>query len=323
MKITIKTVAERANVSVATVSHVLNNTRPVSTKTRERVEQVIRELGYKPNMTARNFKAGKNNAIGIIVPDIANYFFASIIEEVEAIVGKQGYTILIANTKETQSKELQHIQMLSSSLVDGLIIASTFDDYDSISNQFSDDFPVVFIDRIPKKCSRDCITISDETAMRSATESLISSGHRRIGYIAGLDRLSTTTERLNTYRSVLKAHDLNDFNKYICYANSMANSANDYLDDLISAGCTAIIVSNNVMTNDVIRRMRNIEKQNITIMGYFDDVRDISPNSGGIVQPSRDIGKAAGKQMIERINDIAAPSVRISIESIFNQSAFK
>lgn len=317
MKITIKTVAKLADVSVATVSHVINNTRTVSEKTSNRVNQVINELGYKPNMTARHFKSGKNNAIGIIVPDITNYFFASIIQEIEDVVGKQGYSLLISNTKETKSKELQHIQMLSSSLVDGLIIASTFDDFNSISDHIPANFPIVFIDRVLANCDRDCITISDEKAIYDGVEKLIRRGHKQIGYIAGLDRLSTTTERLNAHLCVLQKCHLEDMAKYIRYANSMANSADVYLKELIGLGCTAIVVSNNVMTSDAIRRMRHIDKCNVDILGYFDDVRDVSITGGGIVQPSCDLGKASGKQIIERIHNITAPTTKITIESTF------
>ena len=101
MKVTISDVAKLAGVSTATVSHTINNTRYVSDETKEKVYQAIKELGYTPDASARSFRTGKKKTIGFIVPDIANKFFATMIESVENYLAGHGYHLIIANTKRT------------------------------------------------------------------------------------------------------------------------------------------------------------------------------------------------------------------------------
>ena len=105
MKVTISDVAKLAGVSTATVSHTINNTRYVSNETKEKVYRAIAELGYTPDASARSFRTGKKKIIGFIVPDIANKFFATMIESVEKYLSAHGYQLIIANTRENMERE--------------------------------------------------------------------------------------------------------------------------------------------------------------------------------------------------------------------------
>ena len=125
MKVTISDVAKLAGVSTATVSHTINNTRYVSSETKEKVYQAIAELGYTPDASARSFRTGKKKTVGFIVPDISNKFFATMIESVENDLSSHGYHLIIANTKEDMDREETNIRLLTAGLVDGLLIAST------------------------------------------------------------------------------------------------------------------------------------------------------------------------------------------------------
>ena len=104
MKVTISDVAKLAGVSTATVSHTINNTRYVSNETKEKVYRAIEELGYTPDASARSFRTGKKKIIGFIVPDIANKFFATMIESVEKYLSANGYQLIIANTRENMDQ---------------------------------------------------------------------------------------------------------------------------------------------------------------------------------------------------------------------------
>jgi len=129
MKVTISDVARLAGVSTATVSHTINSTRYVSGETKEKVYRAIAELGYTPDASARSFRTGKKKTIGFIVPDISNKFFATMIESVENYLSAHGYHLIIANTKENPEREETNIRLLSAGLVDGLLIASTMEDF--------------------------------------------------------------------------------------------------------------------------------------------------------------------------------------------------
>lgn len=306
-KVTIRDVAREAGVSVATVSHVLNKTRYVSPETRTKVSETIEKLSYTPNFTARNFRTGKNNTIGVIVPDISNSYFSAIIEEIEAVVSLKKYNLIVCNTKETKSKELKYIRLLSSGLTDGLIIGSTCENFSQIRECLPERFPVVLIDRmVPGAEEYDAICIQDGSIITQCMDALISVGHRRIGYIAGLRRLSTTTERIDAYKAAMQARGLHTGSQLIRYANSMANSAYECTGDLIDQRCTAIVISNNMMTTDALRciHARGLTLgKDIVVVGYgYADWRNYIPlNLAMIVQPDRELGRMAGNQILRRI----------------------
>ena len=148
MKVTISDVAKLAGVSTATVSHTINNTRYVSNETKEKVYRAIAELGYTPDASARSFRTGKKKIIGFIVPDIANKFFATMIESVEKYLSAHGYQLIIANTRENMDREETNIRLLTAGLVDGLLVASTMDDFQRFDALIPAGFPVVLVDRI-------------------------------------------------------------------------------------------------------------------------------------------------------------------------------
>lgn len=327
-KATIRDVARVAGVSVATVSHVLNRTRYVSSSTTAKVLSAIESLSYTPNFTARNFRTGKKQTIGVIVPDISNSYFSSIVEEIESVVSEKQYNLIVCNTKETKRKELKYLRLLSSGLTDGLIVGSTLECVNQITESLPSDFPVVLIDRtVSGNNQYDSICVSDEPIIKQSMESLISAGHKRIGYIAGLRRLSTTCDRIAAYKTTMQAHNLYNGGKLIRYANSMADSAFDCTKELIDLGCTAIVVSNNIMTTDALRCIHInglVPGKDIIVVGYgYADWRNYIPlNVALIVQPDRELGRLAGKQILQRISSPNSSIIHATLcGTLFNPQA--
>lgn len=306
MKPNMKDVANHAGVSVATVSHVINHTRFVSEETQQKVLNSIQALGYVPDPTARSFKTGRKNLIGIIVPDIANPVWAVIIEEVESVLAKEGYKLLIVNTKETESREIENLRLLSSGLVDGLIIATTLTDFSQIQTAVPDSFPMVFIDRHLPGCTCDTIIPQDYPAIYDGIRKMIEQGHHRIGFITGLMRLSTSINRLNAYRDALSDCGIPVDENLIEQGNSLSFSAVPLVQNLLEKHCTAIAVSNNVMLDDVLYYLRtvNIEPgKDLFLLGQTVEGRKnyFARNVQMILQPSKEIGRTAGIQILERI----------------------
>ena len=209
-RVGIQDVARHAGVSTATVSYIINNKKSVSAETRKRVERSIKELGYKPNAIAQSFKTGKKNLIAFIVPDIANNFFSTLIEEIEGVLASRHYKLMILNTKETKIREIESINAVSSGIVDGIILASTMDSYSEIKSILPQSIPTILIDRELKDCPADSITVNCHDAVCKGVEDLIGKGHRKIGYITGLMHISTTVERLDAYKETMQQHGLCD-----------------------------------------------------------------------------------------------------------------
>ncbi|WP_411676450.1 LacI family DNA-binding transcriptional regulator [Caproicibacter sp.] len=319
MKIGIRDVAKHAGVSAATVSHVINNTRFVSEDTRKRVLDSIKELGYFPDQMARVFKTGRRNLIGIVVPDIANLYWASVIESVEITIAAKGYKLIIISTKETENREQEGIRMVASGVVDGLIIASTQTDFSQIKKLVPKGFPMVFIDRILNSCPCDTIVTSDYDAIYQGMERLIQKGHKKIGHIAGLARLSPIKSRMKIYKEVMREHDFPIETGFVQYVEDVFRSAAELVPVAVQAGCTALLISNHVMTDDIFSYCDE-HGLDIDLLGYSQAAFDYKHKRMDLIkQPCEELGRWAGSQILQRIDDPGTPVKNIVIPSVLIQ----
>lgn len=320
-KVSIRDVARHAGVSIATVSHVINNTRFVKEETRALVEKSIEELHYSPDATARSFKTGKRNLIAFIVPDISNAFFATLIEEVETVISKEGFKLLVINTKETKEREIDNLRLLSSGIVDGFILASTLEDYTEITGLVSKTTPVILVDRNLPGAPYDSVTVANYQAMYSGVEYLIRKGHEKIGFITGIPRISTTAERLEAYQDVMEKHHLYS-DSLVCVGTSMSTLVAENLDTLLDRGCTALVISNNLMAIEamMLLNQRGIRPHHdIDLIGYKDSEQAQYglQHMSLIRQPVVDLGRAAGNQLLDRLKHPDMPVQKILLQAEF------
>ena len=314
MKVTISDVARLAGVSTATVSHTINNTRYVSSETKEKVYKAIAELGYTPDASARSFRTGKKRTIGFIVPDIANKFFATMIESVENYLSAHGYQLIIANTKEDMDREETNIRLLTAGLVDGLLIASTMDDFQRFDELIPAGFPVVLVDRTfeTKKYSSVCVS-NFQPIYRSVCR-LAGKGDRRIGIIGGLPRLSTTVERISAYQQAMADCGLPEDPDLIRYGDSMEKSAAGCLEELLERKCDAIIVCQGLMASETIiyLHQKGIQlAKDIDLVSFVDYDAAVyalyADQMDTIIQPVEELGDAAGEQILHRVEKPDVP----------------
>ena len=314
---TMKDVAKHAGVSAATVSYVINETKPISEETRARVYNAIKELNYSPDQTAKSFKTGRKNAIAFIVPDISNNYFANIIESLENEFRKADYTLIIANTNESLEYEKEQLTHLTSGIADGIILASTAQRFKDIKPYIPKGFPVFLIDRKIPGCSLDVISVSDAPAITQGMEELIENGHKKIGYIGDIPYLSTSRERLSAYKDTLENNDILVDEKLIKTANSLTHNAYDLTGQLIDAGCTAIVIGNNTMTVDAYCYLLSHPDKckGVRILGYQhrDFINIIPACDGTIIQDEKDMGASAAQQLLSRIKDPSLPQKEIII----------
>lgn len=304
---TMKDVAKKAGVSVATVSYVINGTKAISPTTCEKVRQAIKELNYSPDQTAKSFKTGRKYMIAFIVPDISNNYFANIIDSLEQELRASGYTLIITNSKASVDLEIEQLKHLTSGIVDGIVLASSAKNYKEISPYIPNNFPVVLIDRRLKGCPFDIISVSDKDAIEKGMEYLLSCGHKRIGYIGDIPHLSTSTERLQAYLDFLKDHELDIDQNLIRTTNSLTRSTYELTGELLREGCTALVIGNNVMTVDACcyLNQHRTEYPDVQILGYQhkDLYRLFTSDDGIIVQNEHDMGISAARQILMRIQE--------------------
>lgn len=324
MKVTISDVARRAGVSTATVSHTINNTRYVSSETKEKVYAAIQELGYTPDASARSFRTGKKKTVGFIVPDISNKFFGTMIESVEKYLSEHGYHLIIANTKENMDREENHIRLLTAGLVDGLLVASTMDSMERLQNLIPSGFPVVLVDRIFPEKKYPSICVSNFQPIYRSVCRLAGKGDRRIGIVGGLPRLSSTQERISAYQQAISDCGLPQDDRLIVYGDSMENSAQACLDQLLDQGCDAVIVCQGLMAAETIiyLHQKGIRlTQDIDLVSFVDYDSTFSQlyadQMDTIIQPVEELGAAAGAQILARIENPEAPAFEKVLTSAY------
>ncbi|WP_437053491.1 LacI family DNA-binding transcriptional regulator [Streptomyces sp. enrichment culture] len=323
---TMADVARSAGVSVATVSHVLNETRPVLPRTRQAVLDAVEELGYTPNTLARSLVTSRTRSIGLAVSAISNPYFTEILQGVEASALEHGYSLLIADPHDDPGHERKVVQLLHERRVDGMIVAPSAEPRDLVAYLARHRVPAVFLDRVVGAPQDTDALPYDQVCAESAEPTallvghLAGLGHRRIGLVAGRPGLSTTSERITGYRHGLAAAGLPFDERLLVHGDSEAAGGERAAAELLSLAVppTALVTANNAMTIGALRalRTRGLSVPGDLALCCFDDFAwaDLfAPRLTAVAQPSRDIGARAVQLLLERLAtpDRPARTVRL------------
>ncbi|GAA0308493.1 LacI family transcriptional regulator [Gracilibacillus halotolerans] len=202
--VTIRDVAKYANVSVATVSRVLNNKGQVSEETKRNVREAIEHLKYRPNLVARTLYKKTSSMIGLIVPDITNPFFPALARTVEDRARSYGYTVILCNTDGSTEKEADYISSLQQKGIDGIIISTNRSEADDFKDI---DIPLVALDRIVNS-EIPTVTAENKNGAIKATKHLIDVGCQKVVHIQGPRELATTNDRKDGFLEVVQEADI-------------------------------------------------------------------------------------------------------------------
>lgn len=314
---TIVDVAALANVSVSTVSHVINQTRPVATATRDRVLHAIQETGYVQHASARALRAGRTDSIGLVVTDTGQPVFAEMVRGVEAEARAAGYTLLLANSAEDFTLESRAVDVLRERRVDGLIIARCANSKDSIvadAKKFG--MPLVLMDRLDSS-PVDQVGAESEQAMGAIVDHLVQLGHRRIAIAAGNMDVATLRERYDGFNSGLKRHRISVAKLPVYVGSGLADETQAAVREMLSGDQppTAIVACSSLMAAGALRAIRDCGLSIPTDVAFvaFDSLpfSDLfSPPITSIIQPAEEIGRQAFQLLLRRLTN---PKARQSI----------
>jgi LacI family transcriptional regulator, galactose operon repressor len=214
-------IARELGVSLMTVSKALRNHTDISVKTRDRVLQRARRLGYHPNWVARSLATSRTYMVGLVIPDLMHSFFAEVAKGIVRKLDPLGYQVIMTNSEGSCEAEDRQIGALMSRKIDGIIVASaeTRSGSETLSSLRSGNFPLVLIDRRPPGIDANYVGVRDEEVGSLATQHLMEQGCRRIAHIRGPAN-STGTGRLRGYRRVLAKHGREMGGKYIVKGGS-------------------------------------------------------------------------------------------------------
>lgn len=203
-KPTIYDIAKLAGVSTATVSKVFNQTGRIGEKTRQRVLDISKELNYQPSVVASALTGKRTYTLGLLVPDLANPFFAEIARHAEDRANKLGYNVVICNTDNNETKEMKYVQLLRQKSVDGIIIATGVTNDDIMNELEKHRVPISLIARDRSRFSTSSVLVDDYAGGYRATQHLIGLGHQRIAIIAENLKIASNEERIRGYRKALE-----------------------------------------------------------------------------------------------------------------------
>jgi LacI family transcriptional regulator len=306
---TISDVAERAGVSPATVSRVIHGSRNVRRSTRERVERAIEELGYVPSAVAQSLRSKRTRSLALVVPDITNTFWTTVVRGVEDVAQRHGYSVLLCNTDENLAKQLDYLDFVIRQQVDGVIIAPYDSDSGHLDKLRQRDIPTVIIDRRIEGWEVDSVASDSVSGSRALVQHLISLGHRRIAMISGPAITSTAEDRVAGYRLALTEAGIAVDARLIQRGEFRSSSGKALLGQVLDEDPppTAIFAANNALAIgaiDVLEERGLRVPQDIALV-CFDDLPNTSlifPFLTVVAQPVYDMGVNAAQLLLSRIH---------------------
>lgn len=301
-------VAKMANVSTATVSRVISNKRNVNSKTRERVLETINQLEYKPNRLASNLRKMSSKTVMVVVPDITNPFFSSILQGFKDVALENGYHVLLGDTGNSLEQERNFINLVKERVVDGVILTTARLPKEEILS-VSQEIPVVLACEYIDGFDIPTVSIDNVSAARQAVEYLISLGHRRIGMITGPLGVILSKDRVKGYYQALNLHEIPIDGVLIQEGNFSVKSGYETMLKLLAleAPPSAVFATNDEMAVGAIKAIKQkglSVPKDISVIG-FDDIplcELIETELTTIVQPKYDMGYQAMRMMLSIIN---------------------
>ncbi|QTL99134.1 LacI family DNA-binding transcriptional regulator [Iocasia frigidifontis] len=309
--VTLKDVAEKAEVSIATVSSVINDSRPVAKETREKVLQVIEEMNYRPNSVAQALKSGKTKRILYIVPSITNLVFAQFINEVQHALTKQGYDLILLNNEARSDLTKSYLSIIRPSNIDGVIMTQTRTCGRIIADKCRDEgipFVVLFEPNIFEDTSM--VITDEEQGMAEAVKHLISYGHEKIGFVMVKDSRNQA-KRYQGFLNALEENNIQFNENYLiecsdhderdAYAHIKSYVEQQGLD------FTALICCNDFLSHGAIKVFRELQikiPEKISIIGYDDSIAQyIYPPLTSVSLPKKKLAETSVKMLLSNIRN--------------------
>jgi DNA-binding LacI/PurR family transcriptional regulator len=322
-------VAERAGVSISTVSRVLNDTSyPVKPATRQKVEQAIEELGYRPNHLARGLLLKKTSTIGLVIPDIANPYYPGLSRGVEDVASEHQYNIIFCNTDRDTEKSKHYINALIEKRVDGIIIAGGGTDFSEEVSTFSQfNTKIILIGR--HNLAFPSVQVDNVRAAHDATSHLAELGHRHIAFISGPSMLTSVQDRLAGYRRSLAEHTIAEDDRLIYEGKFTEESGYAAVQSLFADAVkpTAIFATNDRLALGAMAAAIDLGlrvPQDLALVGFDNIIMAsyVRPALTTVAIPTYEIGATAMQLMLTSLAGETVPNtVHISTRLIVRESS--
>ena len=318
-KTTLKDIANILEISTAAVSKALQDDSRISSKTKEAVKKVAKDLNYQPNHLASALRKGKSNLVGVIVPRTNSNFFSSVVQNMEEVLNKAGYNIIITQSNESYKKECDSIDTLLFTQVDGIIasMANETTDLDYYEKIKSRGIPLILFDRGENDLNVDYIGIDDYASSHMIVEHLVEQGCKRIAHIGGYQRTRIFNNRIRGYKDAIKKHGLPLDSELLLESSLTQEDGRLKMEQLLSlktrpdavyiAGDYAALGALQVLKENAIK-----VPNEIALVGFGNEpfTAMVSPPITSIEQHSAEIGRLAAQTFLEHVS---SPNVKQSL----------
>ncbi len=308
MKVNIKTIAQKAGVSTATVSRVLSEFPGVREATRKKVLKTISALNYEINAVARSLRQKKTNIVGVIVGNVLSNFYSIIAKSVEDTANKYGYNVILCNGDDDPEKELKYLKVLKSNRVDGIILTPTGKNAKYVNWLIESGTKVVLLDRLIDKVDCDAVLVDNENGACNAVKHLVDQGYRKIAIINGYTDRTTGRGRLNGYLKALREAGIPKDDSLIKIGNFKKRSGINLARELLESTNRpeAIFVTNleqTLGTLITIKEMGLKIPDDIGVVGFDDPewAQILDPPMTTVSQPVYSLGSTAAEMLISKI----------------------
>lgn len=305
----LKRLAKELGLAVSTVSRALRDSYEISAETKERVFELAKKLNYQPNPYASSLRKHKSKTIAVVIPEIANNFFALAINGIESIAQEKGYHVLIYLTHEQYQKEVAITQHLQSGRVDGILVSLSgeTENYDHLVDLKQKGIPIVFFDRICETINSAKIITNDYESGFKAAEHLIESGCTRIAYLSISGNLSISNKRMDGYLDALKKYKIKHDPKLLLQCSSNDNEANSKaIAGLLKRksrpdGIFASVEKLAILSYHVCEDLKLSIPEDVKIISFsnLETAALLNPSLTTITQPAYDIGKEAAAMLFK------------------------
>ncbi|MEP3836431.1 MAG: LacI family DNA-binding transcriptional regulator [Algibacter sp.] len=336
-KTTIKDIANVLNISAAAVSKALNDDSRISKKTKKAVKQVAQNLNYQPNHLASALRKGKSKLVGVIVPRTNSNFFSSVIQNIEEVLNKEGYNIIITQSNESFKKECDSIDTLLFTQVDGIIasMANETVDLDYYEKVKAKGIPLILFDRGENDLNVDYIGINDYKSSQDIIEHLVNQGRERIAHIGGYKRTRIFNNRIRGYIDAVNKHNLPLEPELLIESSLTIEDGKEKMEQLLllKERPDAVYVASDYAALGALQALKEQKikvPEDIALVGFGDEpfTAYVTPSISSINQHSTEIGKQAAltflgytkkKTVKQTLNKIILDAKLVIRESSKNQ----
>lgn len=309
-KITLKDIANILDISTAAVSKALNDDSRISSKTKEAVRKVAKELNYQPNHLASALRKGRSNLVGVIVPRTNSNFFSSVIQNMEEVLNKNGYNIIITQSNESFKKECDTIDTLLFTQVDGIIasMANETTDLTYYEKIKSRGIPLILFDRGENDLNVDYIGIDDYSSSHKIVEHLIDQGCKRIAHIGGYKHTRIFNNRIRGYVDAIKKYGLPLDNELLLESSLTTDDGRAKMEQLLALDKRpdAVYIAGDYAA---LGALQVLQEHNVTIpkdialVGFGNEpfTAMVSPTLSSVEQHSAEIGRLAAQTFLSHV----------------------